>query len=161
MLAHSSATSSVTVSLAYARAAVRHPLDATGFVVATDQQQHGLRACTFVSSKFEARAPADKVCLRAFFRPEGSELSLLADATYVQRSSELLARVLGIVAAPERSWVSRWPDALPVFDPAHRSAVTSLESSLAGSRIALAGSAFHGSGIDAAVKSANSVTERL
>lgn len=161
LLAQSSTLSSVTVSLAYARDAVRHPLDATGFVVATDEQEHGLRACTFVSSKFEARVPAGKVCLRAFFRPEGSEINLLADTTYVQRAHAQLARVLDIAALPERSWVSRWADALPVFDPAHRSAVSSLESSLAGSRIALAGAAFHGSGIDAAVKSANSVAERL
>jgi len=161
LLAQSATVSSVTVSLAYARDAVRHPLDATGFVVATSDQEHGLRACTFVSSKFEARVPADKVCLRAFLRPEASEISLPADASYVQRAHEQLARVLDISALPERSWVSRWPDALPVFDPVHRNAVASLESSLAGSRIALAGSAFHGSGIDAAVKSANSVTERL
>jgi oxygen-dependent protoporphyrinogen oxidase len=153
--------SSVTVSLAYAQSAVRHPLDASGFVVATEDQRHGLRACTFVSSKFEARAPSGKVCLRAFFRPAPSEISVVTDNRYAQRAHEFLAEVLGIAGEPERSWVSRWPDALPVFEPGHQAAVAQLTTALAGSRIALAGSAFHGAGIDAAVRSALAVGERL
>lgn len=153
--------SSVTVSLAYPRGAVAHPLDATGFVVANQDQQHGLRACTFVSSKFEARAPQDKVCLRAFFRPLDAEIHVLADATYAQRAQAFLADLLGIEGAPEHVWVSRWPDALPVFEPGHKAAVAQLGTALTGSGITLAGAAFHGSGIDAAVRSALSVGERF
>jgi oxygen-dependent protoporphyrinogen oxidase len=153
--------SSVTVSLGYARASIAHPLDATGFVVATDDQQHGLRACTFVSSKFDARVPEGKACLRAFFRPLDAEISVLSDAKYVQRAHAFLEPLLGIGAQPERTWVSRWTNALPVFDPAHKAAVAQLTTALSGSGIALAGSAFHGSGIDAAVQSARSVSERL
>jgi protoporphyrinogen/coproporphyrinogen III oxidase len=155
------ASSSVTVSLGYARSAVSHPLDATGFVVATDEQAHGLRACTFVTSKFEARAPADKVCLRAFFRPIDSEISVLSDAKYAQRAHAYLEPLLGISAPPERTWVSRWTDALPIFDAGHKTSVAQLTTALTGSGIALSGSAFHGSGIDAAVQSAMSVAERL
>jgi oxygen-dependent protoporphyrinogen oxidase len=153
--------SSVTVSLAYPRTAVSHPLDATGFVVATQDQQHGLRACTFVSSKFESRAPEGKVCLRAFFRPLDSEINVIADATYAQRAQAFLGGLLGIQGQPEHVWVSRWPDALPVFEPGHKAAIAQLNTALTGSGIALAGSAFHGSGIDAAVRSALSVGERF
>jgi oxygen-dependent protoporphyrinogen oxidase len=155
------ASSSVTVSLGYARSAVSHPLDATGFVVATDEQAHGLRACTFVTSKFEARAPQDKVCLRAFFRPIDSEISVLSDAKYAQRAHAFLEPLLGISAPAERTWVSRWTDALPIFDAGHKASVAQLTTALAGSGIALSGSAFHGSGIDAAVQSAMSVAKRL
>ncbi len=160
-LRDASTLSSVTVSLAYPRRAVTHPLDATGFVIATEDQQHGLRACTFVSSKFESRVPEDKVCLRAFFRPADTEISMLADATFVQRAHTFLTPLLGIQAPADRSWVARWADALPVFDPGHRDVISQLTTALAGSGIALAGSAFHGSGIDAAVRSASSVGERL
>lgn len=153
--------SSVTVSLGYDRAAVAHPLDATGFVVATEDQRDGLRACTFVSSKFAARAPDGKVCLRAFFRPRDSEINMISDAKYAQRAHAFLEPLLGISAQPERTWVSRWTNALPVFDAAHKAAVAQLTTALSGSGIALAGSAFHGSGIDAAVQSAQSVSERL
>jgi oxygen-dependent protoporphyrinogen oxidase len=57
--------------------------------------------------------------------------------------------------------VSRWVDALPVFDDAHRAAVAALERALAPRSIALAGSAFHGSGIDAAVRSAEHAATTL
>jgi oxygen-dependent protoporphyrinogen oxidase len=153
--------SSVTVSLGYDRASIAHPLDATGFVVATDDQRDGLRACTFVSSKFEARAPEHKACLRAFFRPFDSEISVLSDAKYAQRAHAFFEPLLGITAPPERIWVSRWANALPVFDQAHKDSIAQLTTALSGSGIALAGSAFHGSGIDAAVQSALSVAERL
>jgi protoporphyrinogen/coproporphyrinogen III oxidase len=156
-----SVVSSVTVSLAYDRAAIEHPLDASGFVVATDDQVHGLRACTFVSSKFESRAPAGKACLRVFFRPDDSEIHVLSDAKYGARAHAYLEPLLGIRAQPERSWVSRWPDALPVFDASHKEAVAQLTTALSGSGIALAGAAFHGSGIDAAVQSALSLPDRL
>jgi oxygen-dependent protoporphyrinogen oxidase len=155
------AASSVTVSLGYDRASIEHPLDATGFVVATDDQVDGLRACTFVSSKFEARAPADKACLRVFFRPLDTEIHVLSDAKYAQRAHAYLEPLLGIRAQPERTWVSRWPDALPVFDASHKQSVAELTTALTRSGIALAGSAFHGSGIDAAVQSALSLPDRL
>jgi protoporphyrinogen/coproporphyrinogen III oxidase len=160
-LAQAKALSSVTVSLAFERSAVAHALDASGFVVADTAQRHGLRACAFVSSKLEARAPHGKVCLRAFFRPSDSEVHVLADATYAQRALQFVGEVLGIDAPPERTWVSRWPDALPVHDADHRAAVTQLETSLSRSGIALAGAAFHGAGIEGAVKSALAVAERL
>src|SRR6185503_608468 len=68
-LGRAATVSSVTVSLAYARNAVEHPLDGTGFVVAEGAQDEGFRACTFVSSKLPARAPSDLALLRVFFRP--------------------------------------------------------------------------------------------
>lgn len=153
--------SSVTISLGYDRASIAHPLDATGFVVATEEQKHGLRACTFVSSKFDARAPEGKACLRAFFRPLDAEVNLISDAKYTQRAHAFLEPVLGISAPPERTWASRWTNALPVFDAAHEAAVAQLTTALSGSGIVLAGSAFHGAGIDAAVQSALTVTDRL
>jgi oxygen-dependent protoporphyrinogen oxidase len=153
--------SSVTVSLAYERDHVPHPLDATGFVIATEDQVHGARACTFTSSKFDGRAPEGEVSLRVFFRPSDADIKLVSDAGFEQRAREVLGRVLGITQSPRKVWVSRWPLALPVFDEAHRARVQSLEQALAGSGVALAGSAFHGAGIDAAVRSALSVHERL
>jgi oxygen-dependent protoporphyrinogen oxidase len=61
----------------------------------------------------------------------------------------------------EHSWVSRWRAALPVFDDAHRTRVAELEGVLRGRGVALAGAAFHGSGIDAAVKSAEDASRVL
>ena len=154
-------SSSVTVELAYARDAVAHALDGSGFVVALAAQQEGLRACTWSSSKFAGRAPSDKAALRAFFRPTAAELDQLDDAAWTTRAVRQSARALELRGAPLHSWVSRWPNALPVFDDTHRARVAALEAALQGLPIALAGSAFHGSGIDAAVQSAERAAERL
>lgn len=152
--------SSVTVSLAYARSAVAHPLDGTGFVVAEDAQRDGFRACTFTSSKLPGRAPADKVLLRAFFRPRPAEIGA-PDEVWTHRAGTMLAEILGIEAEPARSWVARWDRALPIHDDAHAERVRAVESTLRSFGIWLAGSAFHGSGIDAALRSAAQVGEDL
>src|SRR5262249_26731248 len=61
--------SNVSVSLAYPRPAVSHPLEASGITVAAGESADGLRACAFSSSKFSGRAPEGHVLLRMFFRP--------------------------------------------------------------------------------------------
>lgn len=160
-LSASNTLSSVTVSLAYPRSAVIHALDATGFVVAEEAQSEGFRACTFASSKLAGRAPVEHALLRAFFRPSGDDLERLDAPAWAARAHRNLQRALEIRCEPERTWVSRWARALPVFDDAHRARVKALEESLAGSGVQLAGACFHGSGIDAAVRSAEAAARAL
>jgi oxygen-dependent protoporphyrinogen oxidase len=160
-LASSSAVSSVTVSLAYPRLGVAHALDATGFVVADAAQAEGFRACTFASSKLRGRAPVDRALLRAFFRPTPDELEQLDDTAWTERAARSVARAIELRARPERAWVSRWVNALPVFDGAHRARVTALEKGLDGTGVCLAGACFHGAGIDGAVRSAESAARAL
>jgi oxygen-dependent protoporphyrinogen oxidase len=147
-LAQAPVTSSVTVELAFQRAAIAHALDGSGFVVAEQAQQEGLRACTFTSSKFVDRAPPGRVSLRAFFRPSSDELDRLDEAAWIARAVRNVGRVLPLQDDPLQAWVSRWPNALPVFD-------------LAAVPVRLAGSAFHGSGIDAAVRSGEAAAQAL
>ncbi|MEO8178335.1 MAG: FAD-dependent oxidoreductase [Deltaproteobacteria bacterium] len=160
-LGHSEALSSVTVSLAYGRERVPHPLDATGFVVAEAAQAEGFRACTFASSKLAGRAPHSQALLRLFFRPSPEQLLADTNADWVLRAERCVARVLGPLGSAERAWVSRWEQALPVFDAAHRARISALEAALAGSGVSLAGAAFHGAGIDGAVRSAEATALRL
>ncbi|HEX6277503.1 MAG TPA: FAD-dependent oxidoreductase [Polyangiaceae bacterium] len=159
-LARAETLSSVTVSLAYARSAVEHPLDATGFVVAESEQHEGFRACTFVSSKLQERAPEGSALLRAFFRPSTSDWEL-SDEAWAERAERAIRRAVPLRSAFDAAWVSRWRDALPVFDDAHRERVRALEAALAGRSVFLAGSAFHGSGIDAAVRSGDAASHAL
>ena len=162
-LAHAPVMSSATVELAFERSALEHALDGTGFVIAERAQQEGLRACTFTSSKFEGRAPAGRVSLRLFFRPTAEELATLDDAAWSERALRGLSRVLRVRGAPLDAWVSRWPDALPVHSEPHKASVAALERAIeqAGLPLVLAGSAFHGSGIDAAVQSGLRAAERV
>jgi len=156
--------SSVAVELAFVRSAIDHPLDGTGFVVAEDAQREGLRACTFTNAKFVERSPGDHALLRLFFRSTDEEVDgphALDDTAWRDRALAGLRRVIAVAAEPRAWWVSRWPRALPVFNEARRAAVTELESSLVGTRIRLAGSAFHGAGIDAAVRSGEHAAEQI
>lgn len=149
--------SSVNVSLAFERAQVAHALDGTGFVVAAADA--GFRACTFASSKFAHRAPEGHVLLRAFFRPTAAELD--DDIDWATRATRALKAPLGIEGAPLRTWTATWSDALPVFDDAYRRRVADAEALLAARNVLFAGAAFHGSGIDAAVRSAERVSAAI
>jgi len=154
-LQESSLLSSLTVTLAYRRADIAHPLDGTGFIVPEPEQLEGVRAVTFSSSKLPNRAPADHALLRLFFRPSDHDLLALSDSAWTERAERGLAAALPVRAPARCAFVSRWPNALPVFDPAHRARVSALEAALEqdAQHIWLAGAAFHGSGIDAAIRS--------
>jgi oxygen-dependent protoporphyrinogen oxidase len=99
--------------------------------------------------------------LRAFFRPEVSELETLSDADWVARAEAVIQGALRFSAVPLFSRVARWVDALPVHTQDHRAAVAEVEAQLAGQHIFLVGSAFHGSGIDAALRSVNTALAQL
>jgi protoporphyrinogen/coproporphyrinogen III oxidase len=154
-LRESSLLSSLTVSLAYERDAIAHPLDGTGFIVPEPEQLAGVRAVTFSSSKLPHRAPAGHVLIRLFFRPTDDDLAALSDAAWSERAERALASALSVQKRALHSFVSRWPNALPVFDADHRSRVGALETALRASesQIWLSGAAFHGSGIDSAIRS--------
>jgi len=162
-LATAPVTSSTTVELAFERGAIEHALDGTGFVIAERAQREGLRACTFTSSKFAGRAPDGQLSLRLFFRPTADDLASLDDAAWTARALAGLQRVLSVRGEPLRAWVSRWPDALPVHSEPHKGSVAALERAIeqAGLPLVLAGSAFHGSGIDAAVRSGQRAAEQV
>lgn len=147
--------SSLTVSLAYQRDAIAHPLDGTGFIVPEPDQLASARAVTFCSSKLPNRAPPGHVLLRVFFRPSKEDSATLSDVAWGERAESVIATALSAQRPALHRFVSRWPNALPVFDAGHLARVSALESELraSASRIWLAGAAFHGSGIDAAIRS--------
>ena len=153
-LQESSLLSSLTVTLAFARESIAHPLEGTGFIVPEPERLGGVRAVTFCSSKLPNRAPPDRVLLRAFFRPSDHDLRALSDGAWAERTERALGRALPLTGPVLHAFVSRWANALPVFDDAHRARVAALEGALIGRGIWLAGAAFHGSGIDAAIRSA-------
>lgn len=151
--------SSINVTLAYRAAAFPRPLAGSGLVVAEQRQEHGFRACAFTSEKLPHRAPPGTALLRVFFRPPDAERDGTPDALWAERATACVVASLGATEAPTASWVSRWPDALPVFEQSYRDAVHALEAALP-QDVLLAGSAFHGAGIDAAVRSAFTAADR-
>jgi oxygen-dependent protoporphyrinogen oxidase len=160
-LAGARVLSNVSVNLLYRRANLRELPGGSGLLFPDSFADRGLRAATFVNHKFARRAPADCVLLRVFFRPSAAALSEWSDQRFASEAASALAQVLDVSGGPERHWVSRWVEALPVFSPGYREQVTALDASLQPLGVHLAGSAFHGAGIDAAVVSAERVSARL
>jgi oxygen-dependent protoporphyrinogen oxidase len=152
--------SSVNVSLVYPEAAVPN-VRGSGFVVISKEELSGLRACSYSSFKLPGRAPRGFVLLRAFFRPQETEIWGNDDTTWVERSEHAMRRALNVAQPALLSRVARWQQALPVHSPLFREAVRALETPLNEHGVYLAGSAFHGSGIDAALRSADAAIRAL
>jgi oxygen-dependent protoporphyrinogen oxidase len=104
--------STVSIALAWPRARVGHPLAGSGFVVAHQHSQLRISACTWVSSKWEDRAPPGMVLLRAFLggATDSSALDETDDAL-VAIAARDLSSVLGISGPPQLVTVHRWKDA--------------------------------------------------
>lgn len=138
----------VTVALGFARSAVRHALNGTGLVV---PRREGLRvrAVSWASSKWEGRAPADRVLLRAYLGgaidPHAIDLN---EATLVGRAHQDMTALLGIAGEPELARVYRWHDAAPQREVGHLDLMGKLESRLAMyPGLFLTGSGFRRTGI--------------
>jgi len=153
--------SNVSVNLLYQRAQFQSYPAGAGLIFPDSFADVGLRALSLVEHKFAGRVPAGQSLLRVFFRPTGDALMAWTDERFATEAAQAISRVLPVQGAPARSWVSRWPDALPVFSPEHRAHAGALDAALQALGIHVTGSAFHGAGIDAAVKSAEIVAARL
>jgi oxygen-dependent protoporphyrinogen oxidase len=124
--------STVSVALGWPRAAVAHPLEGSGFVVARATNDVRMTACTWVSSKWEGRAPAGQVLLRVYLggMHDGSAVDLDDDALVDVAVRELSA-ILCISQPPAVARVYRWRRAGAQHEVGHRARVTELEARLA------------------------------
>ena len=154
--------SSATVSLAYARADVPHPLDGHGYVVPRAEGRPVL-ACTWTSSKWAHRAPAGTALLRVFVGRAGQDEVLAGsdDELVVLARAELRA-ILGVTATPTLSRAHRWPRGLPQYTLGHLDRVAAIEARLAAHPgLALAGHSYRGVGIPDCIRSGEAAAERV
>ena len=152
--------SAATVSLAYPRAAIRHPLDGFGFVVPRAERRAAL-ACTFSSVKYPGRAPEGFVLVRVFLRTEDAALLDRDDATLAGLAEADLAALLGVAGRPVLTRVARHPAAMAQYEVGHLEHVAALEARLARlPGLVLAGSGYRGVGISDCVRSGEEAAER-
>ena len=104
--------STVSIALAWPRASVGHPLAGSGFVVAHQHSPLRLSACTWVSSKWEDRAPPGMVLFRGFLGG-ATDASILdeTDDTLIATATRELSSVLSITGPPQLVTIHRWQDA--------------------------------------------------
>jgi protoporphyrinogen/coproporphyrinogen III oxidase len=141
--------STVSVALAWPRGQVRHPLAGSGFVVARRHETRRITACTWVSSKWEGRAPAGQVLLRVFIGgahdPEAVDLG---DDELVAIAQRDIADVLGIAQAPAFARVYRWRRAGAQHNVGHLARLADIEQRLTRwPGLLVAGSGFRSTGI--------------
>jgi oxygen-dependent protoporphyrinogen oxidase len=92
--------STATVFFAFRRADVAHPLDATGFIIPRTLGR-AILASTWVSSKWESRAPEGHVLMRVFFGgAAGEHWVKKSDAELVATGRAELAALMGLDAEP-------------------------------------------------------------
>ena len=142
--------SSATVNLAFHRKDVTHPLDGMGFVVPATENL-SIIGCSFSSVKFEGRAPAEHVLLRAFI---GEPKSKKSESELIELCQTDLTPILGIRSDPLFVVVSKHPQAMAQYQVGHQEIISSVERlarELPG--FAIAGNGYHGVGIPDCIRS--------
>lgn len=154
--------SSATVTLAYRRAEIRHPLDGFGFVV-PQVERRPVFAGTFSSVKYPGRAPEGHVLLRVFVGGALNESVLEADdAALVEIARAELGDLLGATRAPLFTRVARYPRAMPQYHVGHAVRAEAIERAMARHPgLRLAGAAYRGVGIADCVRSGEEAAEEV
>jgi len=154
--------SSATVTLAWRRAEIPHPLDGFGFVV-PQVERRPVIACTFSSVKYPGRAPEGGALLRVFLGGAMNERILEGDDETLARLARAeLAELLGVRAEPFFARVGRYPRAMPQYHVGHLARVDAIEGCLrALPGLRLAGGAYRGVGIADCVRSGEAAAEGL
>ena len=138
----------VTAALGYPKRVVRHPLKGTGVVVPRSEAM-SISAVTWVSSKWEGRAPAEHVLLRAYLG--GARDSGAIDCSsdeIVARAHRDVGRLLGVTGDPVLARVYRWPHANPQREVGHLNLMAQIDDRLAAhSGLFISAAGFRGSGI--------------
>jgi oxygen-dependent protoporphyrinogen oxidase len=144
--------SSATVTMAFERDAVEHPLDAYGYVTPAVEHRTAL-ASTWMSRKWKGRAPQGMELLRVFLggyaRPE---VARWPEEDLVRAARRELREIIGARGEPKLVRVRRYVDAMPQYEVGHRALVRRIEARAAGlPNLALAGNAYRGVGIPDAI----------
>ncbi len=155
--------STATVSLAFKRDEIDHPLNGFGFVVPKSESCR-LMACTWVSTKFDHRAPTDRALLRVFVGGyKRQELVDLPDDDLLELVKTELHRTMGITAQPTRHEIYRWPNGNAQYDVGHLDRIAEIESLAADVLPGLyfTGSAFRGVGIPDCIHQGQQIAEQV
>ncbi|MBE7474026.1 MAG: protoporphyrinogen oxidase [Anaerolineae bacterium] len=155
--------STATVSLGYRRTDLPTDLNGFGFMVPKSENRQIL-ACTWSSTKFDHRAPANGALLRLFVGGDTKEhlVETLADEELFALAQAELRAIMGITAPPVAQRVFRWPKGNAQYDVGHLDRVAEMEQLAAAiPGLYLAGSAFRGIGLPDCIKSALTTVEGL
>lgn len=142
-----------TVSLAYRRAEISHPLNGFGIVIPRSERRR-INAITWSSTKFDHRAPDAYALLRVFFGGSRTpEMMAEPDDTLLPVVQAELAEIMGVTAVPVFHRIYRWQQSNPQYDVGHLERVAAVEAHLP-ERLFVTGSPYRGVGLPDCVRQA-------
>ncbi len=148
-------SSAVTVGLTWDAEGFPHPLNGFGFLV-PEVERRNIVACTWVNRKFEHRAPADRVVLRAFLG--GDRWCEASDEEIQQAVMMDLRHMMKIEKPPRAVSIARWPRSMPQYEIGHRERINKIrEYELQFPGLRLTGNAFEGIGIPDCIRLGKSI----
>jgi oxygen-dependent protoporphyrinogen oxidase len=154
--------STATIVLGYRRSEVPHPLDATGLIIPKTERRRAL-AATFITSKWEHRAPPGVALFRVFAGGHRDPSALeQSDDALVRLARDELAALVGVKAEPFFIRVFRHERASAQPNVGHADRMRrARERAAAHPGLHLAGAAFEGVGIPDCVRQAGEVASRI
>ncbi|MBZ0221290.1 MAG: protoporphyrinogen oxidase [Candidatus Methylomirabilis sp.] len=154
--------STATVSIAFKKKDIKHPMNGFGFVVPKVEGRK-IMAATWTSVKFAGRAPDDSVLIRCFVGgSKNAELVSLGDAEMIKLVREELRDIMGIGAEPVLAKVFRWRNSMPQYTIGHEERVAWIDERLKNHPgLYLAGSAYYGIGISDSIRYGEVVAKRV
>lgn len=144
---------SCVAALAYNRSDVKHPLDASGFLVPASEPLE-ISASTWVSTKWPHSAPDDKVLLRCFVgRGHGRDWTKEPDAVILKTVNDALKQTMGLEAEPFLTRVFKWPKSMAQYRVGHLSRMDRVDQLMEQQPgLYLAGAAYRGVGLGDCVR---------
>lgn len=149
--------SAVTIGLTYPVAGFPHPLNGFGFLV-PQVERRNIVACTWVTKKFEHRAPDDKIVLRAFLG--GERWCNSSDDEIVHTVLDDLKMMMGINDSPRAISIARWPRSMPQYEIGHRARIDAIRKR-EHPGLHLIGNAFEGIGIPDCIRLAKRISSYI
>ncbi|WP_459554579.1 protoporphyrinogen/coproporphyrinogen oxidase [Lacunimicrobium album] len=139
-----------------------HPLNAFGLVIPAIEKRDIL-ATSFLSRKFEGRAPDGKVICRTFVGGAmQAELLQRTEDQIIETVQRELGSIFGLKGEPDFAIVCRWNRSMPQYHIGHLQRVAAIEQRLQTlPNLAMTTNAFHGVGLPEVIKEACEAAGRL
>ncbi len=155
--------SSAGVLAVYRDEQIARPLRGSGYVASPEPGRERLLATSWLTGKWDGRAPAGYTILRGFFGGAFDQAVLwLTDAALVDEAQRSWSVRFGIAGPPDVTRVVRWHRASPQHEVGHPARVRQIDARLAAlPYIGVAGSGFRGVGIPDVVADARAAMRTL
>ncbi len=148
------------VTFAFPKAALATAPAGSGFLVPATEGRL-MKACTLSSAKWADLGHGDIAVVRCSVGRAGDPPPA-DDDEIVDRVLAELREAIGVTAAPVDVRVTRWVDALPQYAVGHVARIARVEAALEPlPGLALAGSAYHGVGVPACIRSGEQAAARV